>query len=189
MLLGFGYHSRECDTLNGFLVIIRERASKERLISDGATCRDMQYGVLEEYVSALVLASRMFDADRTITPAASDGSVHELSPVYRAEAKSELVEEATSLTDSWSVRVTPSNGGVTLLIEASGSPAWVKHLSPGGEQALHARALEVTATAWAAWHATGHAATHTHAMGILWLMGSGYEWKEAVGIAAGLVGS
>lgn len=140
-------------------------------------------GFRENAVGGLVLAWRSF------LPAVSDGSIHALSLEYRAEATSELTAEATSLSGSWSVDLAPSSEGVTLLVEASGSPAWVEHLSPSGEQALHARALEVTATAWAAWHATGYATSYTHAMGILWLVGSGDEWMEAVGMAAGLVGS
>lgn len=70
VLLGFEYHSWECDTLNGFLIIIREKARTDRWVPDHDTCSRMQYRTLEayaEYVTALILASRLFNADRDIT--------------------------------------------------------------------------------------------------------------------------
>lgn len=70
VLLGFEYHSWECDTLNAFLTVIRGKARRNRWIPDEDACSRMQFRNLEahaEYVAALVLASRLFNADSAAT--------------------------------------------------------------------------------------------------------------------------
>ena len=50
---------------------------------------------------------------------------------------------------------------------------WAADLSELDLQVLSARALKISATVWAAWHATGHARCGDHARCILWLVGAG----------------
>lgn len=96
VLLGFEYHSWECDALNGFLTVIRSKARKDRWIPDDDTCSRMQYRNLEaraEYMSALVIASRLFNADRDITTADVMASLPSEVDVDALEAEADAFQE------------------------------------------------------------------------------------------------
>lgn len=95
VLLGFEYHAWECDTLNGFLIVIRGKAQKDRWIPDEDTCNRMQFRALEaraEYMSALVFASRLFSADRDVTTGDVMASLPSHVDVDALEAEAEAFQ-------------------------------------------------------------------------------------------------
>jgi hypothetical protein len=120
-------------------------------------------------------------------PLAGDESTTAFSLEQRADGVMEIAQDLGGVRDPWSVEVTPTESGVEVEILVGGSQGWIEALSPLAMKGLEARASQICAMVWAAWHATGHALDGEHARGILWLRGAGADWTEAVGIAAGLM--
>lgn len=135
------------------------------------------------------LAGRSYVGWCSSLPAAADESVYALSLSMRAEATVEHTEFAAGVCSPWAVYVEPEDDGVTVVVEAGGPLGWHEELPPVGSQALAARALEIATTAWAVWHASGHALDHGQLIGVLWLTGAGHEWNDALALSASLSAS
>lgn len=96
VLLGFEYHSWECDTVNALLTVIRDKAQRNRWIPDEAACSRMKHRNLEahaEYTAALVLASRLFTADSAVTTGDVLASLPSEVDVRAFEAEADAFQE------------------------------------------------------------------------------------------------
>lgn len=122
-------------------------------------------------------------------PAAADESVNALALSMRAEATVEHTEFAASVSLPWQVLVETDEDRVTLVVEVSGPMGWHVKLTETGSEALAARAMEISATAWAVWHASGQVYNHEQLVGVLWLTGAGHDWNDALELTAILSGS
>jgi len=122
----------------------------------------------------------------SVLPLAGDESTNAIPLSQRAEAAIEIAEDLGSVGAPWEIHLTPSPTGVELDMRVGGASGWAADLSALALQVLSARALEISATVWAAWHATGHAKCGDHARGILWLVGAGATWSDALDITASL---
>ena len=122
----------------------------------------------------------------SVLPRAADESTTAVRLDQRAEAAVEIAVDLGGVTPPWQIEITPTPEHIELEIVATGAAGWHEQLSALAFQVLSARALEISATVWAAWHATGHARCGDHARGILWLVGAGAEWADALEITASL---
>ena len=122
----------------------------------------------------------------SVLPLAADESTTATPPQARAEGTIEIAEDLGGVTSPWTIKLTPTEDSIELEIRVSGATGWTEDLSALALQVLSARALEISATVWAAWHATGHSRCGDHARGILWLVGAGAEWADALEITASL---
>ena len=122
----------------------------------------------------------------SVLPRAADESTTAVRLDHRAEATAEIAVDLGGITSPWQIEITPTHQDIELEILVSGGGGWHEQLSALAFQVLSARALEISATVWAAWHATGHARCGDHARGILWLVGAGATWQDAVDITASL---
>ena len=122
----------------------------------------------------------------SVLPLAADESTTAVRLDQRAEAAVEIAVDLGGVTPPWQIEITTARENIELEILASGGGGWHEQLSPLAFQVLSARALEISATVWAAWHATGHARCGDHARGILWLVGAGATWSDALDITASL---
>ena len=125
----------------------------------------------------------------SVLPAAADESVVAMPLAERVVMVEEFARTAGGVEHPWGVQVGVSDTRIEVAARVTGAAGWVEDLGFAGERALGARAAHVCAAVWAAWHATGHSWNPDQVMGILWLVGAGMRWSDAVATAGSLAAS